>query len=46
MNIINHDAGDKFEVTVGLPLNDGGADHASYKFVATCFPAGASVVLI
>jgi hypothetical protein len=44
MNIINHDAGDKFEVTVGLPLNDGGADHASYKFVATCFPAGASVV--
>lgn len=43
-NIVNHPDGDKFEVTVGISLSDGGADHDSYKFVASCFPDGAVVV--
>ena len=33
-----------FEVSVGLPATDGGANHNSYRFVATCYPDGQPLV--
>ena len=44
-NIVNHATQTlKFEIQVGLPIKDGGADHDSYMFVATCFPDGQASV--